>query len=151
VRHDSAVISHPWRPGAVGEALAQLAGWSRTPEPAATAAQLADQALALAVRGDAWRRFGRLDLAGLDLDAAAAILTSMAVEVSRALLDEVQQRRLELAARVGDRAQALTLMTALLRDALSAEIRLERLRGRPELVALLRDEDWAALAALARE
>jgi len=147
--YESTVLSHPWRPGAIDLALAELAGWSRSPEPGATAAQQADQAYALTVRGEAWRRFGRPDLAGPDLDAAAAIMLTLDATMRRQLLDEVQQRRLLLAAGVGDRAHALELMTAMLHEAVSPEIRLERLRSRDELVALLRDEDWAALAALA--
>ena len=61
------------------------------------------------------------------------------------------QRRLELAARTGERELAMELMTAMLGEALSPDIRLERLRGREELRALLRPEDWAALERRTRE
>ncbi|HEY0135534.1 MAG TPA: hypothetical protein VGB85_15725, partial [Nannocystis sp.] len=148
--HDLTALSHPWRPEAVGDALARLAAWPREPV-ASDSRRLSDQALALIVRGEAWRRFGRPDLARPDLDAAAAIVRRPGLEIPRQMIDELQQRRLELAARTGDRERALELMTAMIREAPSPEIRLERFRGREELVALLRPEDWAALAALTRE
>ncbi len=149
--HDPVVLTHPWRPGAVGEALAQLAGWSRDPDPAATSKQLADQALALMLRGEAWRRFGRPDLAGPDLAAAAAIIAIPNPELPPQLLDEVLQNRLDLAVGGGDRTNALAMMTAMLQGSTAPAILLERLRGRAELVALLRDEDWAVLTGLARD
>ena len=149
--YDVTALSHPWRAGAVGDALARLAGWSREPDPGADREQLIDHALALTIRGEAWRRFGRPELARPDLDAAAAIMESPSVEIPRQLRDELQQRRLELAARTGERELATELMTAMLSEALSPDIRLERLRGREELRTLLRPEDWAALERRTRE
>ena len=81
----------------------------------------------------------------------AAIIAIPNPELPPQLLDEVLQNRLDLAVGGGDRTNALAMMTAMLQGSTAPAILLERLRGRAELVALLRDEDWAVLTGLARD
>ncbi len=113
--------------------------------------QLADHVLALIVRGEAWHRFGRLDLARRDLAAAAAIAERPGVSVEPRLLHDLRQYQLAVAAGLGDRGEALTHATAMFHDAQAPAVLLERLHNRDDLRALFTDDDWAALAPLARE
>lgn len=145
------LLQHPWRPGNIALALAELATWTRAPDPAASPQQLEDQVLALVVRGEAWHRFGRLDLARLDLAAAAAIAEHPGLALEPRLLTDMRAGQLGVAAKLGDRVEALALATRMYKDALSPEIFFERLRNRDDLVAIFTPEDWAVLAALAHD
>ena len=145
------LLQHPWRPGALAHALAQLAPWPREPSPTATARELADQVTALVVRGEAWHHFGRLELARQDLAAAAAIAERQDLPLESRLILEMRQTQLAVAARLGDRKEGLTVATRMFGDALSPEIFFERLRNRDDLLALFTAADWATLAALAHE
>ncbi len=145
------LLQHPWRPGAVATALAGLATWPRAPGPAATPTQRVDHLVALIVRGEAWHRFGRLDLAHQDLAAAAEIGDDPELVVDPKLLPDLRQYQLAVAAALGDRNESLALATRMFADALSPEIFFERLKNRDDLVALFTPSDWARLAALAHE
>ncbi|MBL8971925.1 MAG: serine/threonine protein kinase, partial [Myxococcales bacterium] len=145
------LLQHPWRPGSVALALAELATWPRAPDPAATPQQLADHVLALAMRGAAWQNFGRLDLARQDLAAAASIADRPGVAVEDRLLLDMRAAQLAIAAKLGDRVDGLAIAARMFPDALSPQIFLERLQNREDLAALFTPEDWATLAALAHE
>ena len=145
------LLLHPWRPGAVALALAELATWPREPDPAATPTQLADHINALIVRGEAWHRFDRLGLARDDLAAAAAIAERPGIPVDPRLLIDMRSYQLTVAAALGDRPRALALATRIFADTLSPQIFFERLQHRDDLVAIFTADDWASLRALARD
>ncbi len=145
------LLQHPWRPGAVALALAELAAWPREPDPAATPAQLADHINALIVRGEAWHRFGRPGLARDDLAAAAAIAERPGIPVEPRLLNDMRSYQLAVAAALGDRTLSVALATRMFADALSPQIFFERLQHRDDLVAIFTADDWANLRALARD
>ncbi|MCY1058768.1 hypothetical protein, partial [Nannocystis sp. SCPEA4] len=137
---------YTWSPARVRFHLTDLAALPLAPPAKADPEALQHHRHALLLRGLAWQRAGRDDLAVRDLEAVAPLV----VDEPEIVRMYVLRRLLESSIRLRDPKRARRWITAALTESHAGEILLETIRKRPGVAALFTPADWDRFEAVAR-
>ncbi|MDC0675480.1 serine/threonine-protein kinase [Nannocystis radixulma] len=137
---------YTWSPARVRFHLTDLAALPLAPPAKAGPEALQHHRHALLLRGLAWQRAGRDDLAVRDLEAVVPLF----VDEPEVVRMYVLRRLLESSIRLRDPKRARRWITAALTESHAGEILLETIRKRPGVEALFTPADWDRFEAVAR-